>query len=74
MKERITISENGPYLVEGDISIKDEIIVNDADDNPLKYKDGEKYPKKEGYHLCRCGKSGHKPFCDGSHIKTSFDG
>ena len=39
-----------------------------------KMKKGERYPQKESYALCRCGKSGDKPFCDGSHIPHDFNG
>ncbi len=35
---------------------------------------GNKYPSQEKCALCRCGQSRNKPFCDGTHTKTSFDG
>jgi CDGSH-type Zn-finger protein len=28
----------------------------------------------ETYLLCRCGKSGNKPLCDGSHVRVDFRG
>lgn len=71
--KKITITKDGSYLVEGNVPVKEEIIVNDSAGNPLKYKVGEKYPKKDSCGLCRCGNSKNKPFCDGSHI-GSFNG
>lgn len=54
----ITASKNGPYLVDG-------ATLKDADGNVL--KEGEKIA------LCRCGQSGNKPFCDGTHSKIGFE-
>lgn len=67
MKEKIIVSKDGPYLIEGDVPIHDEIVVNDKEGNPLNYQVGKEYPKKDSCALCRCGKSKNKPFCDGSH-------
>lgn len=51
---------NGPLLVHGAITIKT------ADGNTT---------RKEGRTaFCRCGASGNKPFCDGSHRKVGFEG
>lgn len=56
---KIKVAPNAPYLVEGTV----ELILTDGTvvvkDNP---------------HLCRCGASNNKPFCDGSHAKIGFKG
>jgi len=53
--------KNGPYLVKGEIELKDA--------------DGKTTPTKDKpCALCRCGQSQNKPFCDGSHVKAAFKG
>lgn len=37
-------------------------------------EDGKIYEHEEISHLCRCGHSADKPFCDGAHIKIWFSG
>ena len=59
---KITIRENGPLMVEGDVPLFD------ADGNPVEP------PRKDRYFLCRCGGSTNKPFCDGTHSKIGFVG
>lgn len=39
-----------------------------ADNKPIKVS----LSKGQEYHFCTCGKSKSQPFCDGSHIGTSF--
>jgi CDGSH-type Zn-finger protein len=51
-------SDNGPYLVQGNVTLLD------AEGNP--------YEVNGPIALCRCGLSYTKPFCDGSHEGTSF--
>jgi uncharacterized Fe-S cluster protein YjdI len=53
-------SENGPLLVSGGVRILDA--------NGAVLYEGEKAA------LCRCGGSGNKPFCDGTHEKNGFRG
>ena len=62
-KIRITIKPNGPYRVEGDLSLIDLLDAS-----------GQKYDLtgKPGISLCRCGGSVNKPFCDGTHSKIGF--
>jgi len=49
-------------------------VTDPAQDCPVGWKKGEKFPAQETYGLCRCGCSSRKPYCDGSHITAKFDG
>ena len=40
-----------------------------ADNKPVKVN----LSKGQEYHFCTCGKSKSQPFCDGSHVGTSFN-
>ncbi|MGD0153250.1 MAG: CDGSH iron-sulfur domain-containing protein, partial [Thermacetogeniaceae bacterium] len=71
---KVTVTKNGPYLVSGKLPLKKEIIVSDNEDESVAWREGETYPDQEQYALCRCGKSGSKPFCDGTHEKIRFNG
>jgi len=63
MSEPIVIRcrENGPYVIQGPVRLVDhqgqEILL--PTDKPL-------------LALCRCGASGKKPFCDGTHKQIGF--
>jgi len=70
----VKVTKNGPYLVSGGLPLSKEIIVCDEQGDPEKWKKGEKLPDKETYALCRCGSSKNKPYCDGAHAKSGFDG
>lgn len=56
---KIKVMKNGPLLVEGDCTLVD--------------RDGKDESFKGPFALCRCGGSGKKPFCDGSHVRIAFD-
>jgi CDGSH-type Zn-finger protein len=73
-KVRVAVSNNGPYLVTGDISLAKQTILTDAEGRSEAWREGEGVPHKETYALCRCGASRTKPFCDGTHLKIGFDG
>lgn len=56
----VDISENGPILIKGPLSIK--------------YKGNQELRESKIIALCRCGGSSKKPFCDGSHKQQGFIG
>jgi CDGSH-type Zn-finger protein len=65
MSEPIVIRcrENGPLVIQGPFRLVDHL--------------GNAYPlptDKPFVALCRCGASGNKPFCDGSHKSCGFQG
>ena len=73
---KITITLNGPYLVQGAIPLTHQHIVTNAQGESLTWRGGKAVatPATGGYALCRCGQSGTKPFCDGTHQRVGFDG
>ena len=50
--------KNGPIEVKGDFTI------TGSDSKPIE--------TGKNVYLCRCGGSGNKPFCDGTHNKNGF--
>ena len=57
---KITVRNNGPLRLEGDITLLDE--------------SGNAWglAGRTAVSLCRCGQSANKPFCDGSHNRVGF--
>jgi len=55
----IQVTPSGPLLIPGTITVK--------------HKDGREETREKMTALCRCGASGNKPFCDGSHHKVGFE-
>ena len=58
---KITIRKNGPVLVEAKSF---EVVDHEGRAFGL--------AGRTTVALCRCGASGNKPFCDGSHNKAAF--
>ena len=71
---KIEILKDGPYLASGGLPLSEQWIVTNAEGESLEYREGKKHPVPPQYALCRCGQSGSKPFCDGTHAKVQFDG
>jgi len=71
---KITIAEDGPYLVEGGVPLAHQHIVTNEEGESLEWREGDPVAADEPYALCRCGRSAKKPFCDGTHGKIQFDG
>ena len=59
-KVKLTVLKNGPLRIEGDFDINDPA--------------GNTYGLmgRTVVSICRCGLSGNKPFCDGSHNHHGF--
>jgi len=57
---QVEVTKNGPLVVKGKIEIK--------------HADGNIENKEKVTAFCRCGASGNKPYCDGTHNKIGFEG
>jgi CDGSH-type Zn-finger protein len=71
---KITVAKNGPYIVTGSVPIVVAEICNDNEGYCRTWKIVDRYPVREECALCRCGHSENRPFCDGTHAKTRFNG
>ena len=55
---KVTVLASGPLRVEGSITVVK--------------KDGSTEIKEQKAHLCRCGHSQNKPYCDGAHKSNNW--
>jgi CDGSH-type Zn-finger protein len=73
-ERRILIVANGPYLVYGNVPLVRKRKIMSEDRHPIAWQKSEVLETEETYALCRCGQSSSKPFCDGTHARSGFDG
>lgn len=57
-RNELRIVADGPHHLRGDIEVRDDA--------------GTLLARETRLALCRCGASGHKPYCDGSHVGSGF--
>jgi hypothetical protein len=53
----VTLLEGGPFRIDGSFELRSADAVDERDGDTA---------------LCRCGASGDKPFCDGTHATVGF--
>lgn len=74
-RKRIVVIKDGPYIVEGDVPLVSKTQIVSEYGEPLTWQTEGDLATGEGkYRLCRCGRSGNMPFCDGIHKNVGFDG
>ena len=71
---KIVVSKDGPYVVSGGVPLLLQRIVPNEEGYSWDWLEVKRFDAGESYKLCRCGRSGNKPFCDDTHLKTGFDG
>ncbi len=59
VETKIEVRENGPLLVHGTVHLT---------------HDNKQEVKNQTTAFCRCGASSNKPFCDGTHVTSGFEG
>ena len=70
----IEVLAHGPYEVTGNVPLRPRHAVRTPRGESLAWSAEPEIEHPETYYLCRCGKSEHQPFCDGSHAFELFDG
>ena len=74
-ERRIEIIPHGPYRVYGGVALSEMAPVHTFNGEPVAWHTLREIETPPGtYDLCRCGKTGTRPFCDLTHEKRHFDG
>jgi CDGSH-type Zn-finger protein len=77
-EQRIRILPDGLSLVVGTVPLTGRYPAESRHGEPLAWDPvgapDEMVAPRATYALCRCGQSGNKPFCDGTHARVGFDG
>lgn len=74
-RRRIVVLPNGPYLVYGNVPlVRKKKVVSDDGGFAITWRKTDVIETEDTYALCRCGHSGSKPFCDGTHARIDWDG
>ena len=71
---KIVVTTDGPYIVSGSVPLSVQVIGTNEDGGSWEWEEGRTLEADATYALCRCGKSGTAPFCDGTHARVGFDG
>jgi len=70
----IKIQPSGPYLVTGAVPVTRRSVVRSEHGEPTAWQTTAELGAHNVVALCRCGGSANKPFCDGTHARSNFDG
>ncbi|GGJ42281.1 CDGSH iron-sulfur domain-containing protein [Streptomyces brasiliensis] len=73
-RRRIVVLEDGPYVVYWRTPLKRKRKIVSENNDSLAWETRDTIDTENVYALCRCGRSGSKPFCDGTHAVIGFDG
>jgi len=72
--QRVSVKSGGPYVVSGSVPLRSKTPIMSEHGEPLTWQTGDVINEGKAYALCRCGHSASKPYCDGSHADSDFDG
>jgi CDGSH-type Zn-finger protein len=73
MSRRIEVLPEGPLKVTGSVPLRTADYVYSEHGEPMTWKPSPPMDAGEEYYLCRCGASGNRPYCDGSHHDANWD-
>jgi len=69
---KITVTENGPYELSGDLPISVQVITPNKDEMSWNWVEDRSFNLKGSNRLFRCGHSKPKSFYDGSRVSSRF--